>query len=102
MACTREKNPGQEEVLATAIQLNINEITLEKGSSETLMVNYVPAAGGRANLCLYDAGFGGSYRSSSLDADMPDSAWYVYFESAIADLFFNGRCYGLSVRPVSE
>lgn len=44
MACTREKNPGQEEVLATAIQLNINEITLEKGSSETLTVNYVPAA----------------------------------------------------------
>lgn len=42
-ACNGEKNPIQEEVLASAIKLNKNEIVLEKGANEILMVTYTPS-----------------------------------------------------------
>ena len=64
---------------------------------------FLPAAGGRSNLGLYDAGDAGSYWSSSLKTDTPDMALNIYFSSSIpADTFFTARCYGLLLRPVSE
>ena len=64
---------------------------------------FLPAAGGRSNLGLYDAGDAGSYWSSSLKTDTPDMALNIYFSSSIpADTFFTARCYGLPLRPVSE
>ena len=64
---------------------------------------FLPAAGGRSGLGLYNAGSDGSYWSSSIDTDTPDMAWNIYFSSTITpDSFFTARCYGLPVRPVSE
>lgn len=63
---------------------------------------FLPAAGGWSNIVLNDAGSAGAYGSSSLYMDAPDSAWYVVNESSFFDLFFCGRCYGLTIRPVSE
>ena len=63
---------------------------------------FLPAAGGRSNLGLYDAASDGSYWSSSVNIDIPDNAWNIYLTSSFIDMFFTGRCYGLSLRPVSE
>lgn len=64
---------------------------------------FLPAAGGRSDLGLFDAGSDGSYWSSSLYTDTPDMALNLYFSSAITpDTFFTARCYGLPIRPVSE
>ena len=49
-ACSPENNPGgnddkggNKEVAATAIKLNKNELTVEKGSNETLTVTFTPS-----------------------------------------------------------
>ena len=62
---------------------------------------FLPAAGDRWAVELDDAGSFGSYWSSSLDTDFPDSAWYFYFDSGIYCVYdVPGRDDGLSVRPV--
>lgn len=63
---------------------------------------FLPAAGGRFNTYLYDAGSLGSFWSSSLNTDYPSYAYFVYFSSddyfwASSDLY-SGR----SVRAVTE
>ena len=61
---------------------------------------FLPAAGYRGDDVLYGAGSYGRYWSSSVGADNPNNAWYMFFRS---DGVFRGnytRCYGLSVRPV--
>lgn len=43
-ACTQETNPtGPKEVVATAIELNKHELTLNKGDNETLTVTFTPS-----------------------------------------------------------
>ena len=62
---------------------------------------FLPSAGCRYETGLYNAGFVGYYRSSSLYTGRPYDAWYVDFDSSDvrADYYYH-RYYGLSVRPV--
>ena len=69
---------------------------------------FLPAAGHRYEGSLRDAGSYGGYWSSSLGSVYPWYAWSVYFNW---NVFFNSfgvyrsnlyRCYGYSVRPVTE
>ena len=64
---------------------------------------FLPAAGYRRDTYLYNVGSYGRYWSSSLSTDYPNNAYYVYFNSGNVD-WGHGyrRCYGQSVRPVSE
>jgi len=61
---------------------------------------FLPAAGYRYYDYLRGAGDYGLYWSSSLDTGSPYSAWSAYFHSGNARRNYDGRCYGLSVRPV--
>lgn len=63
---------------------------------------FLPAAGFRGNTVLVDAGSDGSYWSSSLNTDYPNSAWTVYFNSDYVYRNSYGRYTGQSVRPVSD
>ena len=61
---------------------------------------FLPAAGIRYDSLLDDAGRFGDYWSSSLYADYPNDAWYVYFDFGNVSRDGSYRCYGRSVRPV--
>ena len=63
---------------------------------------FLPAAGFRARLELRNTGFYGSYWSSSLGESDPGIAWNVLFFSGSCNRDAYGRCYGQSVRPVSD
>lgn len=63
---------------------------------------FLPAAGDRVNTGLYSTGSYGGYWSSSLNTVSPYYAWYMYFNSGSADRGYDNRCYGFSVRPVTE
>ena len=63
---------------------------------------FLPAAGYRHGSSLDHAGSNGYYWSSSLNQSHTDHAYYLYFYSGGVDLYSNRRCYGLSVRPVTE
>lgn len=63
---------------------------------------FLPAAGSRLDTNLYDAGSYGNYWSSSLSTDGPNDAWRVIFNSGDVSRSSYDRCYGLSVRPVTE
>lgn len=64
---------------------------------------FLPAAGYRSDTDLLNAGSYGYYWSSSLYTDYPYYARIVYFYSDYVYRYGYGyRCYGLSVRPVSE
>lgn len=62
---------------------------------------FLPAAGIRGDTRLDNAGSYGHYWSSSLDAGYPSGAWLVGFDSGSFGRGGN-RCFGQSVRPVSE
>ena len=61
---------------------------------------FLPAAGGRYDASLSNAGSDGDYWSSSLYTDRPYYAWYVYFYSGNVRGDDYSRYRGLSVRPV--
>ena len=63
---------------------------------------FLPAAGGRYDTDLYDAGSSGYYWSFSLDTGYPDYAWGVNFHPGSIYRSYDRRCGGASVRPVSE
>ena len=63
---------------------------------------FLPAAGYRYDTYFRNVGSDGDYWSSSLNTDFPRGAWYVYFYSDDVYRYLNNRCYGQSVRPVSE
>ena len=63
---------------------------------------FLSAAGCRYDTDIYDAGSNGYYWSSSLYADSPRDAWYVDIRSGYVNRYNGRRCYGRSVRPVSE
>lgn len=61
---------------------------------------FLPAAGCRYDSLLDDAGRFGDYWSSSLYADYPNDAWYVYFDFGNVSRDGSYRYDGQSVRPV--
>ena len=61
---------------------------------------FLPAAGYRWYVELYDAGSYAHYWSSSLDTDGPNRAWGFGFYSGYAGVGSNYRGYGRSVRAV--
>lgn len=63
---------------------------------------FFPAAGRRYDTLLRGAGYVGCYWSSSLNEDGPDDAWLVYFRYRDLSKNDSYRCYGLSIRPVTE
>ena len=63
---------------------------------------FLPAAGGRLATDLNFVGSDGNYWSSSLSTDRPRYAWDVGFGSDNVYRLSSFRCYGFSVRPVSE
>ena len=68
-------------------------------NSKTL---FLPAAGSRDVTDIGGTGSDGYYWSSSLDTDDPFNACYVYFDSSEVITFYDYRCCGFSVRPVTE
>lgn len=63
---------------------------------------FLPAAGFPYGADLDGAGSYGYYWSSSLFESYPKNAWRVAFDSGVPDRTANDRCYGQSVRPVTE
>ena len=63
---------------------------------------FLPAAGYRYDTYLSNVGADGLYWSSSLSADSPNLAWYVYYYSSSFYRSYGSRYNGFSVRPVSE
>ncbi len=61
---------------------------------------FLPAAGGRYDSSLLDAGSNGYYRSSSLYSSNAGSAWRLRFSSGDCYMDINYRYGGLSVRAV--
>ena len=62
---------------------------------------FLPAAGNRYGSSLHNAGENGNYWSSSAYDDTY-YAFYLYFYSGDHSVYWLGRGYGRSVRPVSE
>ncbi len=75
--------------------VNGYEVTGSNGNSI-----FLPAAGGRINSSLYNAGSLGYYWSRTLNESGPSYARYLYFGSSDIGTDDEGSCYGLSVRPV--
>ena len=73
-----------------------------KKSGYTNKSIFLPAAGYRNDSSIYGAGSYGDYWSSSLDADYPNYAWRVYFDSDRVGRYDSDRGYGFSVRPVCQ
>ena len=63
---------------------------------------FLPAAGGRYDTNLEEAGSYGYYWSSSLCTDYSSSAWYVGLFTDDIYGEYGTRNYGLTVRPVSD
>ena len=61
---------------------------------------FLPAAGVRDGTGVYRQGSLGNYWSSSLSAGRPDYAWYLYFGSGDANMIYDFRYRGFSVRAV--
>lgn len=61
---------------------------------------FLPAAGYRGDVSVYDEGTGGFYWTSSLFAEYPDFAWRMYFYSDIVGRNYESREYGFTIRPV--
>lgn len=62
---------------------------------------FLPAAGYRNGGLNYAGNYGG-YWSSSLNTGYPSNAWDMSFNSGNVNMNNNNRCYGRSVRPVSD
>jgi hypothetical protein len=63
---------------------------------------FLPAAGYRDATSLLDVGSLGFYWSSSLSTGYPGGAWSLGFYSGNVYGGNDYRCYGQSIRPVSE
>lgn len=61
---------------------------------------YLPSAGYRNGLNLYDENSEGYYWSSTLDKNSPDDAWFLYFGKGKPQNYDYYRYYGRSIRPV--
>lgn len=63
---------------------------------------FLPAAGCRYDAGVYGRGSYGYYWSSSLYSYVSDYAYFLCFYSGDYFWYYNSRCFGQSVRPVSE
>ena len=63
---------------------------------------FLPAAGSRGLASFYGRGSYGLYWSSSLDTGYPSRAWSLYFNSRGANVYYDNRCYGFTVRAVQS
>ncbi|MCD8303833.1 MAG: DUF1566 domain-containing protein [Prevotellaceae bacterium] len=63
---------------------------------------FLPAAGWRFGTSLLSAGQGGDYWSATPDESDTQGAYYLSFFSGYFYRYWNYRCYGFSVRTVSE
>ena len=63
---------------------------------------FLPAAGYREGGILYDIYTHGKYWSSSLNTGIPNRAWHVWLAAGRDYILYSDRCYGFSVRPVTE
>ncbi|MBR6805194.1 MAG: hypothetical protein IKM47_01565, partial [Bacteroidaceae bacterium] len=63
---------------------------------------FFPAASWRYLSVLNDSGYNGSYWSSTPDESNTQRAYYLGFNSDNHYLLWEDRCYGCSVRPVTE
>lgn len=63
---------------------------------------YLPAAGYRQGMNLYDAGTEGYYWSSTLDENSPDDAWFLYFGNGKPKSYDYYRSCGRTIRPVMK
>lgn len=78
-------------------------VTLSGDKSNALL--FFPAAGFGSNASLNNAGSYGSYCSSSLISDRPASVYRLYFSntnSIVSPDSDSSRCFGQSVRPLSD
>ena len=62
---------------------------------------FLPAAGERSGTGLV-AGWNGFYWSSFLDSENPNYAWMFGFNSGEVYSYGDARCFGYSIRPVSD
>ena len=72
-------------------------VTADNGNSI-----FLPAGGGWYAANLNDLGGYGYYWSSSLDYDSPTNAWEISFSYHLTSKEHNIRCFGRSIRPVTE
>ena len=64
---------------------------------------FLPAAGNSLGTSVYGRGTDGYYWLSSLSSSLlGDIAYYLKLSSSKYGWNYNNRCYGLTVRPVSE
>jgi len=85
----------------TWIQTTQNGVTGHLVTSKTNGNSiFIPAAGGRIDTRLLNAGKYGYYWSSSLNEDQAFSAWRPNFGSSSLSGVSSHRCIGCSVRPV--
>lgn len=63
---------------------------------------FLPAAGYRYGSSLYDAGEEGYYLTSSPEEGNSYSAYMLFFNGSVHKIASTSRCYGQSVRPVSN
>ena len=72
----------------------------------TYLVNnnsiFIPAAGFRYDTNFGNVGSNGCFCSSYLNTSFPNNAWHMGFASDNVNRYGNYRCYGFSVRPVSD
>ena len=63
-------------------------------------VIFIPMAGYRSGMNLYEAESRGYYWTSTLDPNSPDDAWFIYIGNGKATNYDYYRCQGRSIRPV--
>lgn len=63
---------------------------------------FLPAAGFRGFASFSDQGSRGYYWSSALSTGGPSYAWYLFFNSSDASVYYNLRFYGYTVRAVQS
>ena len=77
---------------------NGHKVTSKKNGNSI----FLPFAGWRSGTSLYGQGTYGLYRSATSDESNTDDAYYLGFDICDRKVYWDNRCYGLSVRPVCE
>lgn len=88
-----------EELMTYCDWSRLNDCAFVK-SRTNMNALFLPMAGYRSGLTLYDAESNGYYWTSTLDQNSPDDAWFIYVGNGKATNFDYYRCQGRSIRPV--
>jgi len=78
----------------------VGYLVTSKKSGYTSNYIFLPAAGYRYDASVSGRGEYGRYWSSSLSEGYPSGAWYLYFGSGGAYVYYDNRYYGYTVRAV--